>query len=370
MREGLAALAAIPQERTEKTLIARLAELEDALLGATQLPHDPHELRGLLDTVCAGLSRMPSAETRRAVVAHGLKRQAQLGDTLGRLSALSDLNLADDPATTHKLVAALRAELPVKVLGVTVKSARKARGVECLIAAVSGTDAPEVRQALADIVSQYPSQSFTAQAQRALERCGPTVSTGREDKAGHPSIAGDLAVFGLPSLLQSLADSRLSGTLTLHSPHGHPTATVWLRDGLLAGARAGRLSGLVAVYDLLQTPSPGRFAFVHGTPDSPPEDQPREVVRTLLEGMRRYDELTRACALVADAARFMPGAKRPTPPPDETDGALYHRVWTDAAAGVTPAECENSLPVDRYRVRRLFERWVTEGALVPRTDGA
>ena len=43
---------------------------------------------------------------------------------------------------------------------------------------------------------------------------------GRGASAPAASLQGDLDVFGLPALLQSLAESSASGTLTLREPKG------------------------------------------------------------------------------------------------------------------------------------------------------
>ena len=140
---------------------------------------------------------------------------------------------------------------------------------------------------------------------------------------------------------------------------------------MLLTARAGALAGDSALYQLLERPSPGRFTFAQEEHPAPTAkgDSPREMVPILLEGMRRYDELIRATALVPDDGRYRATDHRPEKPPDETDTDFVRLVWDGAANGVTPAACEAKVGVDSFRVRRLYERWVTDGALVPRGAG-
>ena len=83
-----------------------------------------------------------------------------------------------------------------------------------------------------------------------------------------------------------------------------------------------------------------------------------------MEGMRRYDEFNRALALVPDDARFK-AVKKPTDVKEDADPKLAKAVWDKASRGTPPSQLEPELGVDSYRVRRLYEHWVTEGSLAP-----
>ena len=85
----------------------------------------------------------------------------------------------------------------------------------------------------------------------------------------------------------------------------------------------------------------------------------------LLEGMRRYDEILRAEALDPDEARFKLGGKKPSDVKEDGDPKLAKAVWAKAARGASPAIVEPEIGLDSFRVRRLYEHWVTEGSLVP-----
>ena len=61
-----------------------------------------------------------------------------------------------------------------------------------------------------------------------------------------------------------------------------------------------------------------------------------------------------------DGKRRAPGQK-PTSMEGETDVDFLRGVWSQAAKGTPPAACEASLPVDAYRVRRLYAHWLESG---------
>ena len=83
----------------------------------------------------------------------------------------------------------------------------------------------------------------------------------------------------------------------------------------------------------------------------------------LLEGMRRYDELQRLRVVVPDNLLLRPGAAKPTPPEDETDGDFMRQVWERVRNGGARAEdCEAAFAVDSYRVRSLLAHWLETGA--------
>jgi hypothetical protein len=71
----------------------------------------------------------------------------------------------------------------------------------------------------------------------------------------------------------------------------------------------------------------------------------------------------RAAALAPDTARFRSTGKRPTNVADESNTDLVKNIWKRALEGATPEVLERELPVDSYRVRRLFEHWLGEGSL-------
>ena len=55
-------------------------------------------------------------------------------------------------------------------------------------------------------------------------------------------------------------------------------------------------------------------------------------------------------------------------PEDEDNAKFASQVWDRAAKGLTPDACEHEIPIDPFRVRRLYAWWIEQGALRARTS--
>ena len=84
---------------------------------------------------------------------------------------------------------------------------------------------------------------------------------------------------------------------------------------------------------------------------------------TVLEAIRRHDELQGDSALVPDGTSMATTATPPAIPPDEEDRELIRLVWREASSGTAPESCEGKVAADAYRVRRLYAHWFEQGAL-------
>jgi hypothetical protein len=329
------------------------------------------------------------------VVEHGLKRQPQLGDTLARLAELGTQDLSGNEDLVKRILFALAGELPSKIMSIFVKKDDK--DAVNLVKALSGTPSPTVHRFFAALVKKYSNHDFAKIAADALAGFGhvevqPTdKATTKPQKAASPAaptslssihsstetesvitpvaLSGDLAVFGLPSLLQNLADSRLSGVLTLKNQANETIGTIALDEGRIRSSTAKRLRNVDAVYQLLQKPLAGTFQFVQlenlqAVEGADGESgEPLELIPVLLEGMRRYDELQASCAVVPDNATFLLTEIERTAHEEEQDQNLVEAVWDSATSGATAAQCEDQLIIDSYRVRRLLSYWVEQGSL-------
>ncbi len=373
IREALTAFGQIDHPRSVQTLTARISDLEDVLLQKSKAAHDSEEIQSLLDTAIKALISFDSREARQCVVAHGLKRRPEFGDTLARLAMLGGHDLTQDQATVNRIIEAIREELPVKVFGMSVKTSRKTQALERLIESLGGTDIPKVRKVYDGIVRNYAGEKFANAAAKALTRLGSKAQADQASDADHEitSLSGDLSLFGLPNLMQNLADSRVQGILTVLDESGSSTASVSLADGMMVDAQIGELTGEIAIYQLLERPISGRFIFVNQPipvehDDGGPSGKP--VMSLLMEGMRRYDEFNRAAAVISDDGRYAATGSQPTGLPDEDDADFVNSIWVQATKGIPPIEIETTAKVDGYRVMRLFEHWFNEGALVPRSD--
>src|SRR5262249_26867858 len=152
----------------------------------------------------------------RAVIDHGLSRQPQLGDTLAHLAELGSRNLAGEPACVSRLIGALRGELPKKVLGLVVQ--KGSDGAVHIVQALAGTASDEVRGELESIVARFPATPAAEAAARVLSDLG--VPARPQEPAAATILTGNLELFGLPNLIQTLADSMVSGNLALIDANG------------------------------------------------------------------------------------------------------------------------------------------------------
>ncbi len=383
IKEAVAALGQLKDEKTEVGLAQLMNDIEGMLLKPENAPYDAKELRALLDRVAATLARLPSRPARRALIEHAGRKQAPLGDTMSRLAELGTQNLADDPATMDQLIELIKTNMPFKLLGVTLR--QNDQHIVPIVDALSGTNTPAVRKALEEVIARFPDKDAARAASRAIAAWDRPAAAAPSDtrsstsgtfttappppETATASLQGDLEVFGLPALLQSLADSSASGTLTLREPRNGPVfANLTLREGKLEEIKRGRLTGEVAFYQLFEKPVPGQFAFVKGAPPAAPGAVGKPVLPLTMEAMRRYDELQEAATLVPDTVVLAPTGGKPTPHPGEKDGSFLQALWQRASKGGTALECEDAVASDSYRVRRVLAHWVEEGALAIRAS--
>jgi hypothetical protein len=360
VKEAVATLGQLRHEKAETALLTLLGELEKLLLKPGESAYDRREIRLILDRVVAALARFGSAKARHAVVEHGLKKKGELGDTIARLSELSGQDLSADTAVVERLLAALKANAPRKVLGIVLHS--NDQNAKHLIEALSATPAPAVRQALEDLARRFPNLAVGTAASRALVNLD---SSARVPEAPYDTLSGDLELFGLPGLIQDLGESGFSGSISLKDAAGEAVGEVVLSGGKMEACRTGGLTGEEAFYQLLEKPFAGSFAFQRRTPEAgekPPDSLP-DFLTLCLEGMRRHDELQQAAALVPDDLKLKPTEVRPEHHADELDGMLINGLWKLVSGGATPRECEAALKVDSYRIRRQLAHWMETGAL-------
>ena len=356
VKEAVANLGQLKHERAEENLLSLLEGLEGLLIKPSKAsPYDPRESRLLLDRVVAALARYGTPKTRSAVVDHGLKRKAELGDTTARLSELAGQDLSGDPELVERLLAALKANAPRRVLGMVLQGNQNARHI---IEALSTTPSPAARKAFEDLARSFPELDIGKAASGALSSLDAAART---PEAAYDARSGQLDFFGLPALMQSLAEEAQSGILTLKDVRGQISSEIVLRRGKMKSCETGGLQDEEAFFRLLERPVPGSYLF---TQQAHEEGKSFKEIRPLcLEGMRRYDELQQTSAFIPDDARLKDTDVRPEHHPDELDGIFVNGLWKLASGGSTPLECEAALTVGGYRVRRQIAYWVESGAL-------
>jgi hypothetical protein len=355
VKEAVANLAQMKNEKAESALLGLLENLEKMLEKPEASAYDPRQARLLLDRVVAALARLGTGKARRAIVEYGLKRRA---GHVAKLAELTGQDLSGDPELVGRLLAALKASSPRKLLGIALHPSDSAK---YLIEALSATPLPAVRSAFEDLAKRFPNLEVGKAAAHALS------SAGEAGQAPDEARSGELELFGLPAVVQNLAASKLSGNLKLKDPKGKVFGEIVLQDGKMKSCRAQNLVGEEAFYQLVELPAAGTYAFERMAAEEheATAGSLRDVLQLCLEGMRRYDGFQQALALVPDDMKLKPTAVRPEPHPDEIDGMFVNGLWNLASGGATALECGRSLAAEPYRIRRQLAHWVEMGALKP-----
>jgi hypothetical protein len=364
LKEAVAYLAQAGHEGGERELVSFLGTLEQILI-ARHEDVDPEEIRQIIDRTTAALARMGTGSGARAVIHHALKRTPAFGDTMARLADLGSQDLSEDPEMVELLLRTLKGELPLRILGFVVqRTTESALHIINIIHALAGTPAPTVRSMLEDIARRYPREDFGLAAAKTIAGFGAQHLPVETEPA--VALSGDLELFGLPNLLQTLAESKITGVLKFRDRDGESFGLIVFESGRILDGRAGKLRGAEAVYQLFERPSGGNFQLLtqpEGSLDRYSGGMPMEVVPTLFEAMRRYDEFRQARLIVPDHVTFQMTGIRPGSPPEERDSNLVRLVWNKLRTGASAIECESNVAADSYRIRRLLVHWVEQGAL-------
>ena len=361
VKEAATALGHVRNDTAVTLLTTRLAEFEALLLRSDTSMYPVAEMHKLLDRITGSLARIGTSAALLTVARHGMQANPLLGDTRARLAALSQHDLSFDEETVDVLVSALRAEIPGKLFGRLMP--KKQESTVRLIEALSGTRSEAAAELFREIASRFPDQDVGRAASAVLEKWAPPKVEARSEPVA--TLTGELEFFGLPSVLQSLADMRAIGMLTLCNKQRVAISKFVLLDGKFVNARTGAIRGVEALYEALERPIAGTFAFVpYPREKMQTANEPLSIMPLLLEGVRRHDELQRLLALVPDDMCLTKGNVRPTPHEEEDDPALVRDVWIKASSGAPVLETERDVATDTFRVRRLVAHWLENGALV------
>jgi uncharacterized protein DUF4388 len=358
VKQVIAYLAQTRDEKAERALMTYLRVFESMLLQPETAVYTPDDVEVLLDRTCAALARYGTPRAWNVLIEHGLKSELRLGSPFLRLAEAGRVDLSSTKDLVDRIIAAVRAELPQGGL-LSFTSKRNEDKAASLMLALAGTPLPQVHDLLQEVVSKYPDRRFGEAAAKSLK-----ALANAEKPTAPAGLSGDLDVFGLPNLMTTIDQSKLTGILSLMDAEGRTKATLVFENGMFRGGQCGVVPGEEAVYQLLEQPFPGTFAFVSRADVSaqPRLGAPQELLPLLMDGVRRHDEFKRAAASVPDAARLTATGKPHTSPDDE-DPDFGVLVWKQIVSGKTAQECESTIATDSYRVRRLLARWVEEGAL-------
>lgn len=366
IKEAILPIGHMKSEAAAKLLTTRLAEIEVMLVRKDISLYPMDEMQKVIDRITSALGRIATPAALLTIARHGMKPNPLLGDTRGRLLALSQHDLSFDEQTVDILVNAIREDLPSKILG-RVMPSRNPPPLR-LIEALSSTRSEKVETLFTEIAEKFADHDVGRAAKAALYNLtGAAASATARQTTTAATLTGDLDFFGLPSLLQSLADQQATGIVTLTGRHsGQTTGKLLFVNGKFADAQASHLRGVEALYQLLERPVTGVFAFVPN-PTAKPKGDVYDVMGILFEGIRRHDEYRQLMLFVPDDLTLRATTTKPTPDPEENDPSIIREVWVKASSGAPLADWETQVAVDGYRIRRLVARWLEEGALQPAT---
>jgi hypothetical protein len=361
IKEAVTSLGRIKTDTSLLVLTTRLAEFEAILLRGDTSMYPTSELHKLLDRIVSSIARIGTPAALLTVARHGMKANPVLGDTRARLAGLSQHDLSFEEGAVEVLLKALRSEIPGKLLGRLLP--KKQEGTVQLIEALSGTRSEAAENLFQEIAQRFPEEEIGRAAAKALEMQTAAEKPVRSESAA--SLTGELEFFGLPSVVQSLAEMRATGMLTLSTKQGQTVAGLAFVEGKFLNAQKGPLRGVDAFYEILERPLVGKFAFVpHPIEKMKSNLEPQDVIGPLLEGIRRHDELQQLTALIPDTLKLTKGTVKPTPHEDETDASLVREIWLKASSSTALAEWDSQIPTDSYRIRRLIAHWLETGAVV------
>lgn len=364
IKEAVIPVGQLKGDAPVKLLTTRLAEFEAMLVRKDISLYPMEEVQKVLDRIVTALARIATPAALLNIARHGMKPNPLLGDTRARLAVLSQHDLSFDEQTVDILVKAIRDDLPSKILGRIINT--KPTPPLRLIEALSSTRSEKVEALFTDIAEKFEDHEVGRAAAAALYNLGSAGKQAAPRATVAATLTGDLDFFGLPSVMQSLGEQQATGIVTLSARQsGQTTGKLLFIGGKFADAQNAHLRGVDALYQLLERPVTGTFAFVpQPMPAAKPKTEPLDIMPLLFEGIRRHDELRQLMLFVPDDL-VLRAAGKPTPDPEEDDPTVIREVWVKATSGARVSDWERQVAADAYRIRRLIARWVEEGALQP-----
>ncbi|MBI4533935.1 MAG: cyclic nucleotide-binding domain-containing protein [Candidatus Melainabacteria bacterium] len=189
-----------------------------------------------------------------------------------------------------------------------------------------------------------------------------------------PGLAGNLAFFDLPTIVQTVTGSGQIGLINLRGHSGKLIAQLYVRQGKLAHASFLHLTGEHALYELLTRNEPVDFMFERqgeldaGLPidKSLAQAQPYKL---LMEGARRADELPALMEKLGwPNTVFLPATSQPAWSNLSQDlESIARKTWFLLEAGLTVQQLSHKLPYDRYSVLLALGEMLTAKLICPKS---
>lgn len=203
------------------------------------------------------------------------------------------------------------------------------------------------------------------------QRLESTVRNMRKER--QRQLGGNLKFFDLPTVIQTIISSGMTGTLRVDDPLGVTLAEIFFDNGHLCRATLGHLTGGEAFFQLFQPPpTEGTFEFKGG------ERQVTEGASCdiLLPGMTMLMEAVRMQDEVQQLRRRMPAQAQYRPLSDDLrwddDDALLptaYDIWYRLHAGTpTVRELLDEAPASHYTTLSILNKLLETMQIVARQD--
>lgn len=197
---------------------------------------------------------------------------------------------------------------------------------------------------------------------KRLDKSSPTEAAG---------LKGDLSLFDLPTVIQTVISSRQTGTLTLKARVGKLSASISVRQGRLLQVGFGHLSGESAWYELLTHTEPMEFVFEQQPEENISAADPvlsnKEPHQLLLEAARRADELPQLMKKLdwPDMVYLQNGSPIWKGFPANR-AEIGRKIWFLLEVGLSVSQIAHKLPFDRWSVLTCMDELLEKEMLRPK----
>jgi hypothetical protein len=159
-------------------------------------------------------------------------------------------------------------------------------------------------------------------------------------------LLGNLKYFDLPFIVQTLAASERTGTLTITDQSERVFATLYFEAGDVLFAKLGHLRGEEAFYQLFQSPVQDAFNFTNGISGT--------TAGLLMEAARQQDELKVMKSTYADANRVFRPQWEILLWGNEGTKDLAQEIWARLQRGETIAQMVREITICEYRIYKIL----------------
>ena len=182
--------------------------------------------------------------------------------------------------------------------------------------------------------------------------------------ARYQHLAGNLEYFDLPTIIQTLATSERTGTLTITGQQDRVFARIYFETGKVLYAELDHLKGEEAFYQLFQSPMQEAFTFKGGSP--PVEFEEEEEIATatmglLMEAARQHDELKVLKKPYSDPKRVLRPQSEALQWDDEETSDLAEEIWARLQRGETIDQMAREIPFCQYRIYKVLSLMEEKG---------